>query len=61
VAYDEGRADRIRELPGGESNVTETKIFGGLAFSHRGNMAVAASGQGGPITSLAVSPYTTQR
>jgi TfoX/Sxy family transcriptional regulator of competence genes len=30
-----------------ESGVSEQKMFGGLAFLIRGNMAVAASGQGG--------------
>jgi len=47
VAYDEELADRIRELVGGESGLTEQKMFGGLAFLIGGNMAVAASGQGG--------------
>ena len=47
MAYDEELADRIRELVGGESGVTEQKMFGGLAFLIGGNMAVAASGQGG--------------
>jgi TfoX/Sxy family transcriptional regulator of competence genes len=47
VAYDEELADRIRELMGGQSDVTEKKMFGGLAFLIGGNMAVAASGQGG--------------
>jgi TfoX/Sxy family transcriptional regulator of competence genes len=47
MAYDEQLADRLRELLGGESDVTERKMFGGLAFLIGGNMAVAASGQGG--------------
>src|SRR5690349_1754872 len=47
MAYDEDLANRIRELVAGESNVTEKKMFGGLAFLIGGNMAVAASGQGG--------------
>jgi TfoX/Sxy family transcriptional regulator of competence genes len=47
VAYDEELANRIRELMAGESGVTEKKMFGGLAFLVGGNMAVAASGQGG--------------
>ena len=38
---------RIRELLGGDSGLTEQKMFGGLAFLVGGNMAVAASGQGG--------------
>jgi hypothetical protein len=47
VAYDEELADRIRELVAGEPDVTEQAMFGGLAFLAGGNMAVAASGQGG--------------
>jgi len=47
VAYDEELAARIRELVAGEPGVTEQKMFGGLAFLIGGNMAVAASGQGG--------------
>jgi TfoX/Sxy family transcriptional regulator of competence genes len=47
VAYDEELADRIRELADGESHLAEKKMFGGLAFLIGGNMAVAASGQGG--------------
>jgi hypothetical protein len=33
----------------GESGLTEQKMFGGLAFLIRGNIAVAASGQGGVL------------
>src|SRR6266550_364830 len=47
MAYDENLADRIRELVADESDLTEQKMFGGLAFLVGGNMAVAASGQGG--------------
>jgi hypothetical protein len=47
VPYDEKLADRIRELIGNEPGLTEQKMFGGLAFLIGGNMAVAASGQGG--------------
>jgi TfoX/Sxy family transcriptional regulator of competence genes len=46
MAYDEELADRIRALVARET-VTEKKMFGGLAFLVGGNMAVAASGQGG--------------
>src|SRR4029077_10587351 len=49
LAYDEDLADRIRELIVGESGLTERKMFGGLAFLVGGNMAVAASGQGGVL------------
>lgn len=44
MAYDEDLADRIREL---EPGLTEKRMFGGIAFLVGGNMAIAASGQGG--------------
>ena len=47
MAYDEDLANRIRELIAGEPGITEQRMFGGLAFLAGGNMAVAASGQGG--------------
>jgi len=46
VAYDEALAERIRQLVAGKG-VTEKRMFGGLAFLVGGNMAIAASGQGG--------------
>jgi hypothetical protein len=49
LAYDEELADRIRELVVSESELSEKKMFGGLAFLIGGNMAVAASGQGGVL------------
>jgi TfoX/Sxy family transcriptional regulator of competence genes len=49
MAYDEALADRIRQLLVNESDLTEKKMFGGLAFLIGGNMAVAASGQGGVL------------
>jgi TfoX/Sxy family transcriptional regulator of competence genes len=47
MAYDEDLANRIRELVADTPGVAEKKMFGGLAFLVGGNMAVAASGQGG--------------
>ena len=47
MAYDEELARRIRELVAGEPGLEEKKMFGGLGFMVGGNMAVAASGQGG--------------
>jgi TfoX/Sxy family transcriptional regulator of competence genes len=47
MAYDDALASRIRDLLAGEDGVTEQEMFGGLAFLVNGNMAVAASGQGG--------------
>jgi hypothetical protein len=49
VAYDQDLADRIRELLGDEPDLSEKKMFGGLAFLIGGNMCVAASGQGGVL------------
>jgi TfoX/Sxy family transcriptional regulator of competence genes len=47
MPYDEELAARIRERIGAAPDLTEKKMFGGLAFLVGGNMAVAASGQGG--------------
>jgi TfoX/Sxy family transcriptional regulator of competence genes len=58
VAYDEDLANRIRELMAGEAGVTEKTMFGGLAFLIGGNMAVAASGQGGLM--VRVDPDETE-
>src|SRR5437667_4917448 len=49
MPYDEKLAARIRDLVAGEPDVTEKKMFGGLAFLVGGNMAIAASGQGGAL------------
>ena len=49
MAYDEELAARIRALVAGEPSLTEKKMFGGIAFLVGGNMAVAASGQGGVL------------
>lgn len=47
MAYDEALADRIRQLLADEPDVTEQRMFGGLAFLVSGNMSVTAIGQGG--------------
>ena len=57
MAYDEDLANRIRELIAGAPDVTEKKMFGGLAFLIGGNMSVAASGQGGLL--VRVDPEDT--
>jgi len=59
VAYDEELAERIRELLIADRDVTEKKMFGGLAFLVGGNMAVAASGQGGLM--VRVDPASSDR
>jgi len=38
LAYDEGLAQRVRELLEDRADVTEKKMFGGLAFLLGGNM-----------------------
>ena len=48
MAFDEELANRIRELLGDRAG-DEKKVFGGLAFMIGGNMAVAASSNGGII------------
>ncbi|AQT80076.1 RNA methyltransferase [Mycolicibacterium litorale] len=47
MAYDEELANRLRELLAAEKGLDEKPMFGGLAFLINGNMAVAASRQGG--------------
>ena len=59
MAYDEDLADRIRELLVGVRGVTEKRMFGGLAFLIQGNMAIAASGQGGVL--VRVDPARSDR
>jgi len=59
VAYDEALAAKIRALVAGAPNLTEQKMFGGLAFLIGGNMAVAASGQGGML--VRVDPAEGER
>jgi TfoX/Sxy family transcriptional regulator of competence genes len=59
IAYDEALADRIRELLGTERGLSEKRMFGGLAFLVGGNMAVAASGQGGLL--VRVDPMESAR
>jgi TfoX/Sxy family transcriptional regulator of competence genes len=59
MGYDEVLANRVRELLAGEQDVTEMKMFGGLAFLIGGNMAVAASGHGGVM--VRVDPATSDK
>lgn len=44
MAYSEPLADRIRELLGARADLTERKMFGGIAFMLGGNMAVGVIG-----------------
>ena len=47
MAFDEDLANRVRELVGDAPDVTEKRMFGGLAFLVNGNMSVSASREGG--------------
>jgi len=38
MAYDEGVAERLREIFASRKNVSEKKMFGGIAFMVSGNM-----------------------
>ena len=44
MAYDEGLARRVSEAVAGVEGVVERKMFGGLAFMVKGNMAVGILG-----------------
>lgn len=59
MAYDEDLAGRIRSLVARERDLSEKKMFGGLAFLIGGNMAIAASGQGGIL--VRVDPEQSDR
>jgi TfoX/Sxy family transcriptional regulator of competence genes len=58
VPYDRELADRLRLSLGGEPGVSEKAMFGGLAFLVHGNMAVAASSDGGLM--VRVEPGETE-
>ena len=47
MAYDEDLANRVRELIAAEPDVTEKRMFGGLAFLVGGHMSVSVSRRGG--------------
>jgi len=44
VAYNEQLADRVRELMSAHADVSERKMFGGIAFMVAGNMACGILG-----------------
>jgi hypothetical protein len=59
MAFDPDLADRIREILGDEPGVTEQTMFGGRAFLVHGNLAIAASSQGGVL--VRVGPDQSER
>jgi TfoX/Sxy family transcriptional regulator of competence genes len=44
MAFDEALADRIRDVLAARADVSERKMFGGIAFMVAGNMAVGVVG-----------------
>ena len=55
MAFDETLAEDVRELlapEAGTTELTEKRMFGGLAFLLGGNMAVVVRGQGGVLLRL---------
>lgn len=59
MPYDEQLAERIRRLIGADPDVVEKRMFGGLGFMAGGNLAIAASGQGGIL--VRVDPDESDR
>lgn len=49
MAFDPDLAERIRALVADQAGVTERTMFGGRAFLVHGNLAIAASSQGGVL------------
>lgn len=45
MAYDEELAERVRASLGAVKGVTEIRMFGGLCYTIRGNMAVGITGE----------------
>ena len=44
MAYDEGVAERVREIVQSRAGITERKMFGGLAFMSHGHMFIGVLG-----------------
>jgi hypothetical protein len=61
VAYDEELAERIHDLLVGDPDVAEKKMFGVVAFLVGGNLAIAASGQGGILVRVDPTRSSTRR
>ncbi len=58
MPYDAELADRLRQVLGAEPDISEKRMFGGLAFLVHGNLAVSASSQGGLL--LLIDPIQTE-
>lgn len=53
MPYDEGLAQRIRQLVEGSYSLSEKTMFGGLAFLINGHLAVAANSHGSLMVRVA--------
>jgi hypothetical protein len=56
MASDQHPAERIRELSSSERGLSEAKMSGGPAFLLEGNLAIAASCQGGLLVRASGAP-----
>ena len=52
MSYNPDLADHIRTILGPRLDLSEKSMFGGLAFLINGNLAIAASGQGGILVRI---------
>ena len=59
MAYDEGLAHRIREVLGDDPDLIEKKMFGGVGFMLRGNMACGVN-QDDLIVRVGPEQYETE-
>jgi TfoX/Sxy family transcriptional regulator of competence genes len=59
MAFDEGLADRVRQLVGTEAGIGERRMFGGLAFTLNGSMAVVVRRAGGLM--VRIDPAQSER
>jgi hypothetical protein len=57
MAYDPDLAQRVREALAGEAGLLERKMFGGLAFTIAGNLAVSAYRDGGMMIRCAAEDW----
>jgi hypothetical protein len=58
MAYDADLAQRLRDVVAGEAELTEKRLFGGLAFLIHGHLVVTASSQGGLL--LRIDPADSE-
>ncbi|WP_100446541.1 TfoX/Sxy family protein [Glycomyces xiaoerkulensis] len=57
MAYDEDLADRVRDIVVARTELHEKRMFGGLAWMVRDNMAVAALSGGGVMVRVDPAEY----